>query len=114
MVVNGDFINYPNKINIDQAIEALETTYNSIGNKTPLLLPRISTSSYPTPLMDNFLIKSTTTTTTNLEKANCKICNKEDDILYMCSHVAVHILKGDTTGQFVVVVVFCFQKMFKR
>lgn len=97
MVVNGDFIIYVNKINIDQALEALETTYNSIENKTPLLLPKISTSPYPTLIMDNFSLKSTTTT--NLEKANCKLCDKEVDILYMRSHVAVHILKGDTTGQ---------------
>ena len=36
MVINGDFINYVNKINIEQVIEDLETVYNSIENKTPL------------------------------------------------------------------------------
>ena len=44
MVVEGEIINYANKTNIEQAIEALETIYNSIENKTPTMLPRIITS----------------------------------------------------------------------
>jgi len=41
--------------------------------------------------------KSTTTNT--LGKPKCKICTKEVSIQYMRSHVAVHILKDETTRQ---------------
>ena len=112
MVVEGEIINYANKTNIEQAIEALETIYNSIENKNPNMLPRIITSPYPRNLEDNFLIK--TSTSTNLDKAKCKICIKEVDILYMRSHVAVHILKGTPMDRFVVFVVSCIQEMCKR
>jgi hypothetical protein len=61
------------------------------------VLPKISTSPYHATLEDNFILKPATST--KLDKAKCKVCTKEVDFLYMRSHVAVHILKGETNGQ---------------
>ena len=82
---------------IVEALGALETIYNSIENKTPNMLPKVSTCPYHSTIADNFLLKPVTLT--KLDKAKCKVCSKEVNFLYMRSHVAVQIIKGETTGQ---------------
>ena len=100
MVADANIVNYVNKDNLEQALEALETIYNRIENKPPNLLPKIAKLPYPTSLMENFIIKTNNNIyNNNLEKPPCKICDKEVDIQYMRSHVAKHILKNETSGQ---------------
>ena len=48
--IKRGIINFIQKENIDQAFEVLETTYNNLDNKSPNLLPKI-TSPY-----ESFLI----------------------------------------------------------
>ena len=54
MVADANIVNYVNKDNLEQALEALETIYNRIENKPPNLLPKISKLPYPTSLMVKF------------------------------------------------------------